>query len=87
MSLIPNTKKVVIGEYQLTETSGESNHKKTFLSNGILSSKELNPNSNDWIERVNPDSKLPNFNTGKILELESQAIKNLLGVTDEPSST
>ena len=67
--------------------SGESSHSTTFLSANILSSKELAPKPSDLIERVNPDSKLPNFNTGRILEPESQAIKELLGVTDEPSHT
>ena len=30
---------------------------------------------------------MPNFNTGRILEPESQAIKEMLGVTDESSHT
>lgn len=30
---------------------------------------------------------MPNFNTGRILKPESHAIKEMLGVTDEPSST
>jgi hypothetical protein len=76
-----------MGEDQLTEVSGESSHSTTFLSANILSSKELTPKPSDWIERNNPDSKLPNFNTGRILETESQAIKELLGVTDELSPT
>ncbi|PWA86471.1 copia-type pol polyprotein [Artemisia annua] len=39
------------------------------------------------IERLSPDGKMPNHNTGRILVPESQAIKEMLGVTDEPSST
>lgn len=87
LSLTPSTKKAALGEDQLTEVSGESSHSTAFLLANILSSKELTPKPSDWIERVNPESKLPNFNTGRILEPESQAIKELLGVTDEPSHT
>ena len=47
----------------------------------------MEPKSNDWIVRDNPVSKLPNFETGKILLPESQALKNMLGLTDQPSST
>ena len=67
MSLTPSNKKACLGEDQLTEESGESSHPKAFLSANMLSSKELAPKPSDWIERVNPDSKLPNFNTGRIL--------------------
>jgi hypothetical protein len=67
--------------------SGESNHATTFKLANKLSSIELAPKHSDWIERVNPDSKMTNFNTGGILEPESQAIKEMLGVTDESSHT
>ena len=43
------------------------------------------PKSNDWIVRDNPVSKLPNFETGKILLPESQALKNMLGLTEQLS--
>nr|GFA23521.1 hypothetical protein [Tanacetum cinerariifolium] len=39
---------------------------------------EMIPKSKDWVERFNPDSKLPNFNTGRILVYESQAAKESL---------
>ncbi|GJT87670.1 hypothetical protein Tco_1069387 [Tanacetum coccineum] len=32
------------------------------------------PKSKDWVERLCPNSKLPNFNTGRILGLENQAV-------------
>ncbi|GJT55747.1 putative ribonuclease H-like domain-containing protein, partial [Tanacetum coccineum] len=38
---------------------------------------------NDWVKRFNPDSKLPNFNTGRILVPESQAVNESL----EPTKT
>ena len=85
MSLTPSNKKVTIGEDQNTESSSENHGEKAFLPAGISFNKEMAPNSSDCIQRINPDSKLPNFNTGKILEPESQAIKNMLGVTDESS--
>ncbi|GJW46863.1 hypothetical protein Tco_0078509 [Tanacetum coccineum] len=35
----------------------------------------------DWVERLNPDSKLPNFNTGRILVPKSQAVNESLKPT------
>ncbi|GJY90702.1 hypothetical protein Tco_0505898 [Tanacetum coccineum] len=35
----------------------------------------------DWVERLNPDSKLPKFNTGRILVPESQAVNESLEST------
>ncbi|GJR02889.1 hypothetical protein Tco_0525873 [Tanacetum coccineum] len=43
---------------------------------------EMVPKSKDWVERHNPDSKLPNFNTGRILVLESQAVNECLKLTE-----
>ncbi|GJU90821.1 hypothetical protein Tco_1303244 [Tanacetum coccineum] len=36
--------------------------------------QEMVPKSKDWVERLNPDRKLPNFNTGRVLVPESQAV-------------
>ena len=87
VSLIPTSKRRILGEDQLTEQSSEYLKETAFVSAGILSKDELKPKPSDWVERFNPDSKLPNFDTGRILQPESQAIKELLGVTDEPSTT
>ncbi|GKC10256.1 retrovirus-related pol polyprotein from transposon TNT 1-94 [Tanacetum coccineum] len=38
--------------------------------------------SKDWVERLNPDRKLPNFNTGRILVPESQAVSESLKPTE-----
>ncbi|GJY91599.1 hypothetical protein Tco_0506795 [Tanacetum coccineum] len=46
---------------------------------------EMVPKSKDWVERLNPDSKLPNINTGRILVLESEAINECLQLTKAPS--
>nr|GEW54089.1 hypothetical protein [Tanacetum cinerariifolium] len=43
---------------------------------------EMVSKSKDWVERLNPDSKLPNFNTGRILVLESQAVNESLKPTE-----
>ncbi|GKC25976.1 retrovirus-related pol polyprotein from transposon TNT 1-94 [Tanacetum coccineum] len=43
--------------------------------------QEMVPKTKYWVERLNPDSKLPNFNTGRILVLESQAVNESLEST------
>ncbi|GJY26195.1 retrovirus-related pol polyprotein from transposon TNT 1-94 [Tanacetum coccineum] len=43
--------------------------------------QEMVPKTKDWVERLNPDSKLTNFNTGRILVLESQAVNESLEST------
>ncbi|GJY39924.1 hypothetical protein Tco_0426288 [Tanacetum coccineum] len=43
--------------------------------------QEMVPKTKDWVERLNPDSKLPNFNTGRILVPESQAVNESLEST------
>ncbi|GKD62291.1 hypothetical protein Tco_1299800, partial [Tanacetum coccineum] len=43
---------------------------------------EMIPKSKDWVKRHNPDSKLPNFNTGRILVPEIQAVNECLKLTE-----
>ncbi|GKB10625.1 hypothetical protein Tco_0844548 [Tanacetum coccineum] len=43
---------------------------------------EMVPKSKDWVERLNPNSKLSNFNTGRILVPESQAVNKPLKPTE-----
>ncbi|GJV75584.1 retrovirus-related pol polyprotein from transposon TNT 1-94 [Tanacetum coccineum] len=43
--------------------------------------QEMVPKTKYWVERLNPDSKLPNFNIGRILVLESQAVNESLEST------
>nr|GEW11382.1 hypothetical protein [Tanacetum cinerariifolium] len=45
---------------------------------------EMVPKSKDWFERLNPDNKLLNFNTGRILVPERQAINESLKPTETP---
>ncbi|GJR40305.1 hypothetical protein Tco_1215989 [Tanacetum coccineum] len=44
--------------------------------------QEMVPKTKDWVERLNPDSKLLNFNTGRILVPESQAVNESLKLTE-----
>ncbi|GKB01970.1 hypothetical protein Tco_0830014 [Tanacetum coccineum] len=44
--------------------------------------QEMVPKTKDWVERLNPNSKLPNFNTGRILVPESQAVNESLEPTE-----
>ncbi|GJU19125.1 hypothetical protein Tco_1147091 [Tanacetum coccineum] len=46
---------------------------------------EMIPKSKDWDERHNPSSKLPNFNTRRILIPESQAVNEYLKLTKAPA--
>nr|GEY06875.1 hypothetical protein [Tanacetum cinerariifolium] len=41
----------------------------------------------EMVERLNPDSKIPNFNTERILVLESQAVKESLETLNTPESS
>nr|GEW20996.1 retrovirus-related Pol polyprotein from transposon TNT 1-94 [Tanacetum cinerariifolium] len=43
---------------------------------------EMVPKSKDWVERLNPDSILSNFNTGRVLVPESQAVNESLKPTE-----
>nr|GEX37509.1 retrovirus-related Pol polyprotein from transposon TNT 1-94 [Tanacetum cinerariifolium] len=60
-----------------------------FIPASMSYDQEMVPKSKDWVKRLNPDSKLPNFNTGRILVLLSQAINESLKPTkgsNEPES-
>ncbi|GJS36074.1 retrovirus-related pol polyprotein from transposon TNT 1-94 [Tanacetum coccineum] len=47
-----------------------------------INEKWLTSSKKDWVERLNPDSKLPNFNTGSILVPESKAVSESLEPTE-----
>ncbi|GJR60354.1 hypothetical protein Tco_1502516 [Tanacetum coccineum] len=61
---------------------------KKFNEKWLTSSKKVSqcikmvPKTKDWVERLNPDRKLPNFNTGRILVPESQAVNESLESTE-----
>ncbi|GJQ95497.1 hypothetical protein Tco_0006636 [Tanacetum coccineum] len=73
---IQNTKLIKINhalQEQLKEER-KLNEKWLNISNKI-------PKSKDWVERFNLDSKLPNFNIGRILTPESQTVNEYLKLT------
>ncbi|GJY72254.1 hypothetical protein Tco_0475957 [Tanacetum coccineum] len=53
------------------------------VSQCIRYDQEMVPKTKDWVERLNPDTNLPNFNTGRILVPESQVVNESL----EPTGT
>ncbi|GJX88144.1 hypothetical protein Tco_0340158 [Tanacetum coccineum] len=61
---------------------------KKFNEKWLTSSKKVSqcikmvPKTKDWVERLNPGRKLPNFNTGRILVPESQAVNESLESTE-----
>nr|GFA00062.1 retrovirus-related Pol polyprotein from transposon TNT 1-94 [Tanacetum cinerariifolium] len=72
---IPHQKKKVLGGELFTESSSKMNENKNlFVHASIGYVHEMVSKSKDWIERLNPDRKLPNFNTGRNLVLENQAV-------------
>ncbi|GKG18646.1 hypothetical protein Tco_0372944, partial [Tanacetum coccineum] len=49
--------------------------------------QEMVLKTKDWVKRLNPDSKLPNFNTGRILVPESQGVNESLETSNTPESS
>ncbi|GJZ56418.1 hypothetical protein Tco_0611611 [Tanacetum coccineum] len=79
---IPHQKKKVLGGELLTESSSKMNENENlFVPASIGYDQEMVPKTRDWVERLNPNSKLPNFNTGRILVPESQAVNESLKPT------
>ncbi|GJY90921.1 hypothetical protein Tco_0506117 [Tanacetum coccineum] len=80
---IPHQKKKVLGGELLIESLSKINlNKNGFIPASMDYDYEMVSKSKDWVERLNPDSKLPNFNTGRILVLESQAVNESLKPTE-----
>ncbi|GJR55175.1 retrovirus-related pol polyprotein from transposon TNT 1-94 [Tanacetum coccineum] len=76
-------KKKVLGGELFTESSSKINkNENLFIPASIGYDQEMVPKTKDWVERLNPDSKLPNFNTGRILVLESEAVNESLESTE-----
>ncbi|GJX12400.1 retrovirus-related pol polyprotein from transposon TNT 1-94 [Tanacetum coccineum] len=79
---IPYQKKKVLGGELLTESSTKKNENENlFIPASKGYDQDMVPKTKDWVKRLNPDSKLPNFNTGKVLVPESQAINESLEST------
>ncbi|GKA62830.1 hypothetical protein Tco_0762349 [Tanacetum coccineum] len=76
---IPYQKKKFLGGELLTESSSKKNENENlFVPASMGYDQEMVPKTKGWVERLNPDSKLPNFNTGRILVPESQAVNESL---------
>ncbi|GJX65766.1 hypothetical protein Tco_0300109 [Tanacetum coccineum] len=53
----------------------------SFIPASLDYDHEMVQKSKDWVERLNPNRKLPNFNTRRILVPESQAVNECLQLT------
>ncbi|GJZ33483.1 hypothetical protein Tco_0578919 [Tanacetum coccineum] len=79
---IPHQKKKVLGGELFTESSSKMNENgKLFVLASMGYDQEMVLKTKDWVERLNPDNKLPIFNTGRILVPESQAVNESLEST------
>ncbi|GJS49014.1 hypothetical protein Tco_0599135 [Tanacetum coccineum] len=79
-------KKILSGE-QLTKSSSKNDAKNNpFVPASLDYDHEMVPKFKDWVERLNPDNKLPNFNTGRILVPESEAVNECLQLTEASSN-
>ncbi|GJY32465.1 hypothetical protein Tco_0416934 [Tanacetum coccineum] len=85
---IPHQKKKVLGGELLTESSSKKNENENlFIPASIRYDQEIVSKTKDWVERLNPDNKLPNFNTGRILVPQSQAVNESLETSNTPESS
>ncbi|GJZ66749.1 retrovirus-related pol polyprotein from transposon TNT 1-94 [Tanacetum coccineum] len=85
---IPHQKKKVLGDELLIESSSKKiENENLFVPASMGYDQEMIPKTKDWIERLNPDSKLPNFNTGRILVPESQDVNESLETSNTPESS
>ncbi|GKD74827.1 hypothetical protein Tco_1333109 [Tanacetum coccineum] len=81
---IPRQKKKVLGGELFIESSSKMNENENlFVPASMGYDQEMVPKTKDWVERLNPDNKLLNFNTGRILVPKSQAVNESL----EPTKT
>ncbi|GKC43572.1 retrovirus-related pol polyprotein from transposon TNT 1-94 [Tanacetum coccineum] len=80
---IPYQKKTFLGGELLTESLSKINlNENIFIPAYMHFDHEMVPKSKDWVKRLNPDIRLSNFNTGRILVPESQAINKSLKPTE-----
>nr|GEU88146.1 hypothetical protein [Tanacetum cinerariifolium] len=85
---IPHQKKKVLGGELLTDSSSKKNENENiFVPASIGHDQEMVPKTKDWVKRLNPDSKLPNFNSGRILIPESQAVNGSLETSNTLESS
>ncbi|GKG08618.1 hypothetical protein Tco_0334450 [Tanacetum coccineum] len=58
------------------------NNENLFIPASIDYDHEMIPKPKHWAERFNPNSKLPNFNSGRIPVPESQTVNESLKSTE-----
>ncbi|GKA58714.1 hypothetical protein Tco_0758027 [Tanacetum coccineum] len=69
--------------FTFTESSSKMNENENlFVPASKGYDQEMVPKTKDWVERLNPNSKLRNSNTGRILVPESQAINESIKPTE-----
>ncbi|GKE14136.1 hypothetical protein Tco_1421713, partial [Tanacetum coccineum] len=80
---IPHQKKKVLGGELLTESSSKKNENENlFIPASMGYDQKMVPKTKDWVERLNPNIKLPNFNTGRILVPKSQVVNESLEISN-----
>ncbi|GJV11297.1 hypothetical protein Tco_1352838 [Tanacetum coccineum] len=85
---IPYQKKKFLGGELLTESSSKKNENENlFVPASMGYDQEMVPKTKGWVERLNPDNKLPNFNTGRIIVPKSQAVNESLETSNTPKSS
>ncbi|GJV68635.1 hypothetical protein Tco_1484144, partial [Tanacetum coccineum] len=67
----------MINETWLTSSKKDENE-NLFIPAFMRYDQEMILKAKDWVKRLNPDIKLPNFNTGRILVPESQVVNESL---------
>ncbi|GKC97723.1 hypothetical protein Tco_1167998, partial [Tanacetum coccineum] len=78
---IPHQKKILGGEL-FTESSSKMNkNENLFVPASMGYDQEMVPKTKDLVERLDPDSKLLNFNTGRILVPKIQVVNESLEST------
>ncbi|GJU07794.1 hypothetical protein Tco_1124224 [Tanacetum coccineum] len=80
---IPDQKKKILEGEMLTESSSKKDVNENLLIPAFMGyDHEMVPKSKEWVKSHNPDSKLPNFNTGRILVPKIQVVNECLKPTE-----
>ncbi|GJT60886.1 hypothetical protein Tco_1004419 [Tanacetum coccineum] len=80
---IPHQKKKVLSGELLTESLSKINENENlFVPTSMGYDQEMVPKTKDWVERLSPNNKLPNLNSGRILVPKSQAVNESLEPTE-----
>ncbi|GKA66903.1 retrovirus-related pol polyprotein from transposon TNT 1-94 [Tanacetum coccineum] len=80
-------KKVLCGELLTGSSSKRNENENLFVPASMGYDQEMVPKTKDSVKRLNTDSKLPYFNTGRILVPESQAVNESLETSNTHESS